>query len=107
MGQVRAVEAGQYSDTALRYPSILSIVVHSGTVKTGLVDNLSWVNRRLVYVTNPMGLLTVEQGVCNILWTSTTEKSKLKPGQFYHPVGKPEDLSRDGENIELAKKLWD
>ncbi|KAI2464841.1 oxidoreductase [Annulohypoxylon bovei var. microspora] len=94
-------------EMARRYPSITSVVVHPGTVKTGLVDGLSWVNRMIVYATNPRGLMTVEQGACNMLWASTTQKSNLKPGQFYLPVGKPGDLVRDGENMDLAKQMWD
>ncbi|KAI1400954.1 hypothetical protein F4819DRAFT_459655 [Hypoxylon fuscum] len=106
-GQSKLANILTAKEMARRHPSITSVVLHPGTVKTGLVDNLSWVNRMFVHVTNPMGLMTVQQGACNMLWASTTQKSNLKPGQFYLPVGKPGDLLRDGENMELAKTLWD
>lgn len=107
VGQSKLANILMVKEMARRYPGITSVVVHPGTVKTGLVDSLSWVDRMFVYVTNPMGLMTVEQGACNMLWASTTEKGDLESGQFYLPVGDPGDLSRDGGNMELAKKLWD
>ncbi|XXH01028.1 hypothetical protein Hte_007379 [Hypoxylon texense] len=106
-GQSKLANILTAKEMARRYPGITGVVVHPGTVKTDLVDGLSRANRMFVYATNPMGLMTVEQGACNILWASTIEKRNLKSGQFYLPVGQPGNLWRDGENMEMAKKLWD
>ncbi|CAJ2508498.1 Uu.00g135240.m01.CDS01 [Anthostomella pinea] len=106
-GQSKLANILTTKELARRHPTITSVVLHPGTVKTGLVDNLSFANRMIVYVTNPQGLMTPEQGACNMLWASTTRKENLKPGQFYTPVGQAASLMREGENMELARRLWE
>ena len=91
-----------------RYPKITSVVVHPGVIATGLVTELSFWKRMLVYVTNPWGMMTAEQGGLNTVWAATSEDAKKDDGKiaFYEPVGKGNAGDALCFDEKLAKKLW-
>jgi NAD(P)-dependent dehydrogenase (short-subunit alcohol dehydrogenase family) len=111
-----------------RFPKITSVAVHPGVVKTGLVTELGFWQRLLVYVTNPGGMISARQGCFNTLWAATgrdvrermagsKEKRCAVTGlvcakaggraALFEPVGVPnvgDDMCWDEE---LARKLWE
>ncbi|KAM0300218.1 hypothetical protein HYE67_006440 [Fusarium culmorum] len=91
-----------------RHPKITSVVVHPGVIATGLVTELSFWKRMLVYVTNPR-MMTVEQGGLNTVWAATS--GDVKKGDekvaFYEPVGKGNAGDEMCFSEELGKKLWE
>jgi NAD(P)-dependent dehydrogenase (short-subunit alcohol dehydrogenase family) len=89
-----------------RYPQILSVPIHPGVVQTGLVSNLDFLSKMLVYVTNPTRM-TPEEGAHNSVWTATSDRSKITPGQYYEPVGVAKSEGKCAQDEVLAKKLWE
>ena len=99
------------AELARRYPSILSVSVHPGIVKTGLVSNLSLWNRAMVEIPSfiqGIQLMTPEQGCYSQLWCAFSDRDKLVNGAFYRPVGVQSNnmLDKTAKSEELARKLW-
>ncbi|KAF5666626.1 alcohol dehydrogenase Bli-4 [Fusarium heterosporum] len=89
-----------------RYPNITSVVVHPGVIATGLVTELSFWKRMLVYVTNPR-MITVEQGGYNSVWAATGKVKKGEKVAFYEPVGKENAGDEMCFDEEMGNKLWE
>ncbi|KAH6989527.1 oxidoreductase [Ilyonectria sp. MPI-CAGE-AT-0026] len=98
-------------ELARREPRITSVAVHPGVVATELVSTLGFWNRALVYVTNPRGLMTPEQGGCNTAWAAAGKgvREKMAAGRvaFFEPVGKPSAGGAACWDDALAKELWE
>lgn len=95
------------------YPSITSVSVHPGVVKTDIVNNQSLANRLFIYLSQwfmGRGLLQPEQGAWNTAWAAAAaKKGELKNGGFYVPVGKDgwnDVLDKTARDGELADRLW-
>ena len=83
--------------------------VHPGVVKTDLVGNLGFMDKMLVYITNPGKVLGKEEGVLSQLWVAAgAERKEMRNGAFYMPVGVESDgkLSKVARNEGLAGELW-
>lgn len=92
---------------AVHYPQLSVVSVHPGVVYTGLVEGLGLLNRAFVKATTTRQTVSVEEGSYNSCWAATTERNKLVNGEFYEPVGKPGNHSRESRNDVLAQELWD
>lgn len=106
-GQSKLANILYAAELGRRYPSITSVSIHPGVINTGLVGNLSCLDKALVYVTNIGNFMTPEEGVQNQLWAATAKNGDVVSGAFYEPVavlGTHDRLSKD-EN--LATHLWD
>ncbi|KAF4462310.1 alcohol dehydrogenase Bli-4 [Fusarium albosuccineum] len=96
-----------------RHPSITSVVVHPGVIATGLVTELSFWKRMLVYVTNPMGMMTVEQGGYNTAWAAAGKDVKERvEGEkdeiaLYLPVGKADKGDATCFDEGVGRELWE
>jgi NAD(P)-dependent dehydrogenase (short-subunit alcohol dehydrogenase family) len=93
---------------AHHHPSITSVSVHPGFIKTGLVDGLSFMDRVLVQMASKGNWTPLDHGSYNQTWAATVPKSCLTNGAFYMPVGiKPDKLAvPQAEDEVLAEKLW-
>lgn len=101
------------SEFARRYPSITSVSIHPGVVKTPLVHSQRWYNRWLIYVSQwviGVKVLEPDQGAWNQVWAAAAaKKHELKNGTFYTPVGVngwDSVLDRTARDPKLAAKLW-
>ncbi len=111
-----------------RFPKITSVAVHPGVVKTGLVTELGFWQRLLVYVTNPGGMISARQGCFNTLWAATgrdvrermagsKEKRCAVTGfvcakaggraALFEPVGVPNVGDEMCWDEELSRTLWE
>ncbi|KAF1958988.1 NAD(P)-binding protein [Byssothecium circinans] len=107
-GQSKLANMLYARELAERFPSIISLSIHPGVVKTALVTALTWSQRMMVYIPNIGKMLTPEQGTYNLLWAITAKKDTVRSGAFYVPVGRlASDKTSDSENPELPKKLWE
>lgn len=99
------------AELSRRYPHILSVSVHPGVVKTGLVTNLPPVKRAFVGVTNWIqGMLEPHQGCWSQLWVAAAAKrDELVNGAFYMPVGVESNsmLDKTAKDEMLARRLWE
>jgi NAD(P)-dependent dehydrogenase (short-subunit alcohol dehydrogenase family) len=106
-GQSKLANILYAAELGKRYPSITSVSIHPGVINTGLVGNLSLLNRALVHVANIGNFMTPEEGIQNQLWAATAKNGDVVSGAFYEPVavlGTHDKLSKDQN---LATQLWD
>ncbi|KAI0475568.1 hypothetical protein GGR56DRAFT_519965 [Xylariaceae sp. FL0804] len=107
-GQSKLANLLYARELAARHPAVLSLSVHPGVVKTALVSDLRWSQKPMVYLPNLGQMLTPEQGTYNLLWAITADRSSIKSGGFYTPVGKlSSDKTKASEDPALSKKLWE
>lgn len=106
-GQSKLANILYASELSRRYPEIISVSVHPGVVGTGLVNDLSFMKKLLVQVTNPLGVMDPDKGAYNQLWCATVARDQLENGKFYGPVGVKYTMTRESANEELAGKLWE
>ncbi|KAL2263966.1 hypothetical protein VTK26DRAFT_3960 [Humicola hyalothermophila] len=95
---------------AKEYPQFTVAAVHPGVVQTQLLEATQvpeFLKALARGVVGRLILTSVEQGVRNQLWAAVAPKETIKSGEYYVPVGVAGRASEDGQNDELAKKLWD
>ena len=105
-GQSKLANVQYAAELARRYPSITSVSLHPGTVNTDIIGRLKQDEKDLVYQMNKV-VVEPEEGVFNTCWCAATEKSAIKNGELYLPVGKPGDHSKESIDQGLCEKLWD
>ncbi|KAM7217200.1 hypothetical protein V8F06_007383 [Rhypophila decipiens] len=108
--QVPAI-TGEERTTKKTGKGILSLSIHPGVVSTGLVNDLPWADKALIYASQMGNLLTPEEGIQNNLWAITAPRDAIVPGAYYEPVGKlwSECWSRqiDKKDPDLGRKMWE
>ncbi|KAJ5194095.1 Short-chain dehydrogenase/reductase SDR [Penicillium cf. griseofulvum] len=108
-GQSKLANLLYARELAKRFPSITSVSVHPGVVKTDLVAGLSLKDKIIVYSTTWWLLLQPHEGAFNQTWAATVDKAEIQNGGYYEPVGKLEDgkLDKTARDDKLAERLWD
>lgn len=110
-GQSKLANVAFAMELARREPAITSVAVHPGVVRTELVTELGFWKRALVYVTNPLGLMTPEQGGCNTAWAAAAPgvRAEVAKGKaaLFEPVGKAHAGDAACWDEKLAKELWE
>ncbi|KAI9697452.1 MAG: hypothetical protein M1836_004730 [Candelina mexicana] len=97
-------------ELARRYPSITSVAVHPGLIKTDLYgpsNENSLILRYGLMVLGGLVMQDVPQGTRNQLWAATSKDKDIVSGGYYDPVGKKSGGSRYAKDKELAKRLWE
>lgn len=97
-------------ELARRYPSITSVAVHPGIIKTDLYGPTNENNMILRYGLMVFGGLVMQdvpQGARNQLWAATSRDKDIVSGGYYDPIGKKSGGSGYAKNGELAKDLWE
>jgi NAD(P)-dependent dehydrogenase (short-subunit alcohol dehydrogenase family) len=95
-------------ELAARYPSIKSVAIHPGFVKTDMVSGASLTDRMVVTMASKGTWTTVEEGPYNQTWAATTSKENLRSGAYYEKFGvEKKPATAHGVDRELARKLWE
>ncbi|KAJ2979373.1 hypothetical protein NUW58_g7217 [Xylaria curta] len=95
-------------ELARRYPEIVTLVADPGPSNTGLVSNLGFLDKMIVYLGNIGRFLDVDQGHWNQVWAVGVPKDQAKGGELYEPVGKPSQAYTHWcLDSNLAERLWD
>ena len=105
-GQSKLANILYPAELARRYPKITSVSVHPGVVATGLVGNLGFLNKALVYVTNIGKVKVPADGTWNQLWAATAKKGRITNGAYYVPVGVLGSHDKESKSEKLAGELW-
>jgi NAD(P)-dependent dehydrogenase (short-subunit alcohol dehydrogenase family) len=94
-------------ELAKHYPEILSVAVHPGVIMTDLWSSLPLATRLPALLTLSK-IVSVEQGPYTQLWAATSERSGIRNGEYYEPVGIIGKRSTSASrNAKLAEQLWD
>jgi NAD(P)-dependent dehydrogenase (short-subunit alcohol dehydrogenase family) len=106
-GQSKLANLLYAGELAARYPSITSVAVHPGFIRTELHTNENFVDRQVVNMIADKWL-SQEQGAYTQTWAATTKKSNLQNGAYYEPIGvKTVPTTKQGKDKGLAKQLWE
>ncbi|KAK1219032.1 short-chain alcohol dehydrogenase [Marasmius sp. AFHP31] len=105
--QSKLANALYASELARRYPNITSVSVHPGIVNTALTDSSTWFTRAFLFVWTSWRQVTPEEGAYNQVWASTVDRTIIKNGAYYDPVGVLSTPGKDAQDEGLAKKLWE
>jgi NAD(P)-dependent dehydrogenase (short-subunit alcohol dehydrogenase family) len=91
-----------------RYPSILSVAIHPGYIKTDLHKTEGFIDRQLVNFMSGGNWIDVAEGPFNQVWAATAEKEKVKSGAYYEPVAVESPVAhKSAESVEVADELWE
>jgi NAD(P)-dependent dehydrogenase (short-subunit alcohol dehydrogenase family) len=98
------------AELARRYPTLTSVSLHPGMIKTDLYLPNSESNFLVRYgaiIFGPLIFQTVANGAFNQLWASAgAEKSELVSGSYYTPVGKLRH-NKWASDADAGRKLWE
>jgi NAD(P)-dependent dehydrogenase (short-subunit alcohol dehydrogenase family) len=94
-------------ELAARHPSITSVAVHPGFIRTELHSHEGFFDRQIVNMMSDKWI-DEKEGAYNQTWAATTVKSNLESGAYYEPVGvKTIPVTKQGKDRALAKELWE
>ncbi|KAF1966282.1 retinol dehydrogenase 12 [Bimuria novae-zelandiae CBS 107.79] len=102
-------------ELAQRYPQITSVSVHPGVIITDLYDAFVssavmkvglWFYKQIGRVL-PGHFKDTRGGALTQTWAATVEKERIENGEFYRPVGVMTKGSKYGQDMGLAKRLWE
>ncbi|KAL1792316.1 hypothetical protein ACET3X_008823 [Alternaria dauci] len=95
-------------ELAAHHPSITSVAVHPGFIKTDIFATTNFIDRQIVNLVSSGNWLDTEQGAYNQTWAATTRKDNLVNGAYYEPVGiKTTPSTKRGRDAALGKELWE
>lgn len=90
---------------------ILVFSLTPGVVGTGLVNDLKWSDKALVWVSQWGKIMTVEEGVRNHLWGIGAGREEVVAGAYYEPVGRVWSGKWkewiEEKDPELGRKIWE
>jgi NAD(P)-dependent dehydrogenase (short-subunit alcohol dehydrogenase family) len=102
------------AELARRHPSLTSVSVHPGVIKSDLWkptnENNALIRFGLLLV-GPFLFQTVQTGAHNQLWAAAgAKKDELEIGGYYTPVGKLDrgnPGNKHAKNVEAGRALWE
>ncbi|EGR49279.1 uncharacterized protein TRIREDRAFT_59830 [Trichoderma reesei QM6a] len=98
------------AELAKRHPELISVSLHPGMIQTDLyatTTSNSFLLRTLLRFFGPLVYHDVSYGALTQLWAATVDKSKLKQGGFYVPVGKLDSKNKFAVDDDMQKRLWE
>ena len=108
-GQSKLANILYARELATRYPSITTVSVHPGIIKTDLYEPNKETNLLVRYgmaIVGPLIMQDVAQGALNQLWVTAAKKEGLINGAYYKPVGQLSKGSGYAQDTGLAASLW-
>jgi len=99
------------AELARRYPSLTSVSLHPGIIKTDLYipnQQTNFIVRYGSMILGPLIFQNVQSGALNQLWAAAgVDKADLINGAYYTPVGKVIKGNKWANDADAAKKLWE
>lgn len=113
-GQSKLANILYTAELARRYPEEESGIkfasLHPGIFNTGMVKQLSWGNKAMVWVGTAGNMKNESkegEGAWNTCWAATSKRDGVVSGEFYMPVGVKGMKLRAASSKKLAGKLWE
>jgi NAD(P)-dependent dehydrogenase (short-subunit alcohol dehydrogenase family) len=102
------------AELARRYPTLTSVSVHPGIIKSDLWNSVNENNALIRFgmkLAGPFIYQTIETGAHNTLWAAAAvKKDELQNGAYYTPVGKLDHKNagnKRAKDVEAGKALWE
>lgn len=109
-GQSKLANLSYAQALAKRFPTIKTVSIHPGYVKTDLFASTSQLTMLPLRFMVPMdgGWTPVEQGCWNQVWAATTARQNLEDGAYYVPVAKKGKLeTAQSRDASLSDRLYE
>ncbi|KAK0737827.1 short-chain dehydrogenase/reductase [Schizothecium vesticola] len=110
-GQSKIANIWMGTELARRYPRILTVSVHPGSVASNLLTPLSEsvnvVSRGALWGYNKLISVSVPKGAKTQLWAATAPREGIVNGEFYVPVGSAGAMDALSRDSAKAKELWE
>lgn len=113
-GQSKLANVLHARGLAKHYPTVTSLAIYPGRVKTGLLDSMyqagddkfyAWFQSFYDIV---VGAHSVADGALSQLWAAfESDETHVENGGAYFPVGKKDPGTNFSNDDELVEKLWD
>lgn len=97
-------------ELATRFPSITSVAVNPGIIKTDLYGPSQRANLFVRFGIMTIGALvmgSVNTGALNQLWAAAGKHDELISGSYYNWMGNVSKGSRSAQDLKLARELWE
>ncbi|KAL7802317.1 NAD(P)-binding protein [Trichoderma aethiopicum] len=98
------------AELAKRHPELTSVSLHPGMIQTDLyatTKSNSFLLRNLLRFFGPLVYHDVPYGALTQLWAATVDKSELKQGGFYVPIGRLDSKNKFAVDDDMQKRLWE
>ncbi|KAK5089257.1 hypothetical protein LTR24_006401 [Lithohypha guttulata] len=112
-GQSKLANVLHAKALAKHYPTITSVAIAPGRVKTALLDGMYKDGRDKAYAYFQrvydfvVGALTPEVGAYTQVWAATDSKDHVKTGVMYNPVGKEDGGNKFSKDEKMVDRLWE
>lgn len=107
-GQSKLANLLYATELAARHPSITSVAVHPGFIKTDIHRNNTWIDAQIINLVGGGNWLDEAKGAYTQTWAATVAKAELENGAYHEPVGvKTVPKTKQGKNKALAGELWE
>jgi NAD(P)-dependent dehydrogenase (short-subunit alcohol dehydrogenase family) len=106
-GQSKLANVLYPQELARRYPSIKSVSVHPGFIRTELHATENFADRCLKNFLSGGHWIAVEEGPYTQTWAATTPEDNLENGAYYEPIGIKAKPGAQAKDRGLAEKLWE
>ncbi|KAI0108908.1 NAD(P)-binding protein [Nemania sp. FL0031] len=106
-GQSKLALIGLMRELSSRCPEIKTAAVHPGRILTGMADSLRKESlfARITTPIAPLICVPVTIGIRNHLWVATSPE--MVSGTYYEPVGVPGKTSKEAEDKDMPRRLWE
>ncbi|USP78028.1 uncharacterized protein yc1106_05302 [Curvularia clavata] len=107
-GQSKLAEMYFARSLAKLDPTITTIAVHPGVVRTGIMDGpmSNSIFRWLIRFVGHAASVDVPTGTLNQLWACTVSRGTITNGGMYYPVGKEFKGRRAASDEDMVEKLY-
>lgn len=113
-GQSKLANILHAKGLAKHHPSITSVAIAPGRVKTGLLDGIYQSGHDRLYgyfqifYDWVVGAHELDVGAYTQLWAATeTDKDHIQSGEMYMPIGKKDDGTKFSNDQALVDSLWE
>lgn len=104
-GQSKFANLVYAQELARRYPTITTVAVHPGFIKTELHGNENWIDRQLVNFLSGGNWISVEEGPYTQVWAATAKA--VQSGKYYEPVAKDGKVGHKAAmDAKVGRELW-
>lgn len=106
-GQSKVAQLLFAAELARRYQWITSVSIHPGSVRTQMVEDMSFITKLPILLGFGGEVVPIEQGHFVQTWAATCSRARIANGGYYEKVGElKEPATPQSRDEDLARRLW-